>query len=94
MSTLDTIGIGTVHNRLSLVAEQLRNDERDALAAGYQERANEELEIYNDLLRLGQEAKRHRAIADDDLHVGKELGEHLVRNGWTPPAHFNGRITE
>lgn len=94
MSTLDTIGVGAEHNRLVQVAEQLRNDEHDALAAEYQERADEELKVYAELLRLGEEAKRQRAIVDDDLHVGKELAERLVRNGWTPPTHFAGRITE
>ncbi|BDD81453.1 hypothetical protein TPB0596_12160 [Tsukamurella pulmonis] len=94
MSTFDTTGIGRAHVRLQTTADQLLADEHQELAQEYNARATVEATICADLTRLGEEAKRQRAIVDDDLHVGVELAAFLVRKGWTPPAHFNGRITE
>lgn len=94
MSTFDTTGIGSVHHDLCTVAVELAKDGRDSLADEYEERGSTEQRIYADAKRIGDEAKRQRAIVNDDLHVGVELIAFLVRQGWTPPAHFAGRITE
>lgn len=95
MSTLNTIGIGRDHERLGIVAYALEQDGHGALAAAYQERADTEAEIWRSATDLGQQlihlAKRDGAGAADR---GADLAAWLVRHGWTPPAHFNGRITE
>lgn len=94
MSSFYVPGIGRTHLQLQGTADQLLSDDHQELAQEYNRRATIEKTIYDDTLRLGQEAKRQRAIVDDDLRVGIELIAHLVRHGWTPPAHFAGRITE
>ena len=109
MSTFDTAGIGRVHLELAHTARRLDEDGHghSAIAIEYQERADTERHIYDSVSALGGESKRlayvHRDRPDEHggpteagnpaLH-GADLADWLVRHGWTPPAHFNGRITE
>lgn len=96
MSTLNTVGIGREHNRLAETAAQLTRDGHDGLAAEYQARAETETEIFVSVRDLTRQAK-HVVTRDGenaDEQTGAELAAWLVRQGWTPPAHFNGRIEE
>lgn len=94
MSTLDRRDIGYAHNRLSDVARQLRTDGHDD-AAIYAQRADVEQAVYDDLMSLAEKARRLTAKGErDQWKCGADLVDYLLERGWTPPAHFNGRITE
>lgn len=96
MSTLDTAGIGYTHNRLAQTATQLETDGHHTLAAEYEQRATVEQQIYTSMLDLIRQAK-HLVKRDGeqvDARTGAELAAWLLRHGWTPPAHLNGRIEE
>lgn len=93
MSTLNREGIGTAHRRLADVAQQLREDDHMDWSA-YVDRANTERDIYDSLVDLGEVAYREGPKNIDDWKIGANLVDYLLERGWTPPAHFNGRITE
>ncbi|UCZ88627.1 hypothetical protein [Gordonia sp. WA4-43] len=62
----------------------------DEIADRYRQRANAAVESRRDVGRLGAQAKAAGKPARDlsDLTAGYELGDWLVRNGWTPPANI------
>lgn len=108
MSGFDGAGIGTEYANLERVAERLEADGHTELATAYSTRAATERNIAQDVRALGGESKRLAGIyapppdtksggareAVDSTRHGADLADWLIRHGWTPPAHFNGRITE
>lgn len=93
MSKIERRDIGYAHNRLRDVARQLRADGHDD-ATSYSQRADTEQAVYEDLVSLADRGYTEGGKDIDAWKIGGNLVDYLLERGWTPPAHFSGRITE